>query len=162
MAPAGFLRVLSSLSIPAAHQVAWCDSSNGGGGNEKRAEQESSESPKVGTFYNFPAEQKFNPKVPYPLWDRDWDGRAGSAADKAKSSSKRRSRKGVTRHVILVRHGQYDETHKEDSKRILTTLGREQAKFTGRRLAEIVKRGGHTGWLKAVHVSDLARAKEVS
>ena len=49
---------------------------------------------------------------------------------------------GVTRHVILIRHGQYDETHKDDARRILTELGRRQAKRTGERLAELIKEAG--------------------
>eukprot|EP00658_Telonema_sp_P-2_P066723 TRINITY_DN5568_c0_g1_i1.p1 TRINITY_DN5568_c0_g1~~TRINITY_DN5568_c0_g1_i1.p1 ORF type:complete len:384 (+),score=72.68 TRINITY_DN5568_c0_g1_i1:103-1152(+) len=56
-----------------------------------------------------------------------------------------------TRHIILVRHGQYDETYNKpphchgetprdemyDVKRVLTHLGQEQALATGSRLAEI-------------------------
>ncbi|GMH85792.1 hypothetical protein TrST_g4818 [Triparma strigata] len=107
-------------------------------------------------YYNFPSSQKFNPKLEYPLWDRDWDGRD---SEKAPNRSK-----GVTRHVILVRHGQYDETYKEDEKRILTPLGREQAAATGKRILELMKNvGGVEGGkinVKLVHSSAMARAVE--
>ena len=72
----------------------------------------------------------------------------------------------MTRHIILVRHGQYDETHREDEKRILTSLGREQARATGRKIAGMIKgvgmgEGGRCT-VKAVHSSDMARAKETA
>jgi hypothetical protein len=96
-----------SGSVPGSTNLARCDSS----GDPNRSDD---------VYYNFPSSQKFNPKLEYPLWDRDWDGRD---SEKAPNRSK-----GVTRHVILVRHGQYDETYKEDEKRILTPLGREQVR----------------------------------
>lgn len=40
----------------------------------------------------------------------------------------------ATRHVILVRHGQYEMDHKDRSKKILTQLGRQQASVTAERL----------------------------
>lgn len=72
-------------------------------------------------------------------------------------------KEGVTRHIILVRHGQYDETEKEDDKRILTELGRKQADLTGKRLREMLdganKEFGPCN-IKMVRVSNMARAKE--
>ena len=65
-------------------------------------------------------------------------------------------------HVCL---GQYDESHKEDEKRILTPLGREQADLTGRRIAEMVRgidREFGPCNVKVVRVSDMARAKETA
>eukprot|EP00562_Extubocellulus_spinifer_P016317 CAMPEP_0178560004 /NCGR_PEP_ID=MMETSP0697-20121206/11263_1 /TAXON_ID=265572 /ORGANISM="Extubocellulus spinifer, Strain CCMP396" /LENGTH=434 /DNA_ID=CAMNT_0020193247 /DNA_START=224 /DNA_END=1529 /DNA_ORIENTATION=- len=116
----------------------------------------------------FPARQLFHPKLEWPLWNYNWDGRrlppTGDAdADKERDRAIRKN--GVTRHIILVRHGQYDETHKEDEKRILTPLGREQADITGRRIAEMV-RGFNEEFgpcnVKVVRVSDMARAKETA
>mmetsp|Transcript_29982 Transcript_29982/g.59550 ORF Transcript_29982/g.59550 Transcript_29982/m.59550 type:complete len:385 (+) Transcript_29982:181-1335(+) len=120
--------------------VALCESPPAGGAAEEAK------------YYNFPASQKFTYPVEPPLWDRNWDGL------KDRSVSRK---KGVTRHVILVRHGQYDETHKDDARRILTELGRRQAKKTGERLAELIKAAG-PGSLKvrALRSSDMARAKE--
>ncbi len=93
------------------------------------------------------------PVIPYPGWDSNWDLRGPPE----QTAPKRRP--GPSRHIILIRHGQYDETHKEDHLRILTPLGRQQAEATGRRLAELVAAGVR---IKAIHVSDMARAKETA
>jgi serine/threonine-protein phosphatase PGAM5 len=83
---------------------------------------------------------------------------------------KARGMPGKTRHIILVRHGQYDETSHKDEKRKLTPLGRLQATKTGQRLAEIVK--GSTQFensrfhgpckVAAIRVSNMTRAKETA
>eukprot|EP00581_Thalassiosira_minuscula_P008958 CAMPEP_0183707838 /NCGR_PEP_ID=MMETSP0737-20130205/4281_1 /TAXON_ID=385413 /ORGANISM="Thalassiosira miniscula, Strain CCMP1093" /LENGTH=506 /DNA_ID=CAMNT_0025935569 /DNA_START=10 /DNA_END=1530 /DNA_ORIENTATION=- len=121
----------------------------------------------------FPRRQLWRPKLEYPLWDNDWDGRRPPSIDMEKNESgmteaqrDRSIRKnGVTRHIILIRHGQYDETHREDSKRLLTPLGREQAALTGKRLGQLV-RGVNEEFgpcrVRVVRVSDLARAKETA
>ena len=122
-----------------------------------------------GDFHKlFPKRQLFQPRVEYPLWDEDWDGRHPKSTGDAEEDRKRaRSirKEGVTRHIILVRHGQYDETEKEDSKRLLTPLGREQAHLTGLRLRQMLE--GATKefgpcHIKVVRVSNLARAKETA
>jgi len=116
----------------------------------------------------FPLRQLWKPKLPYPLWDANWDGnKPGSTGDKRKDHENNRyiRKNGVTRHIILIRHGQYDETHRDDEKRILTPLGREQAELTGKRLAEMIagidKQFGPCG-VKTIRVSDMARAKETA
>lgn len=43
----------------------------------------------------------------------------------------------ASRHLILIRHGQYNLDGKDDSERYLTDLGRSQASMTGVRLAEL-------------------------
>jgi hypothetical protein len=63
----------------------------------------------------FPRRQLWHPKVPYPLWDRNWDGQeppstGNKETDRAKMKHARKH--GVTRHIILVRHGQYHEDEK--------------------------------------------------
>jgi serine/threonine-protein phosphatase PGAM5 len=78
--------------------------------------------------------------------------------------------KGTTRHIILVRHGQYDETSQDDKLRILTDLGRRQAEQTGRRLAQIAKgsqqfkddKFNGPCSIKSIRVSDMTRAKETA
>lgn len=63
----------------------------------------------------FPKRQLWTPKVEYPLWDTNWDGKMPpSTGDKEKDKKRQRyvRANGVTRHIILIRHGQYDETHK--------------------------------------------------
>jgi serine/threonine-protein phosphatase PGAM5 len=118
-------------------------------------------------YYNFPASEKFTPKLPYPLTDGNWDGK-----DDEMKAARILGKKfnvpvpSVTRHVILVRHGQYDETHREDELRLLTPLGRRQAELTGARLAHMIgsDKESHNGCVKVkvVHVSDMARAKETA
>lgn len=75
-----------------------------------------------GLFHGlFPRRQLWRPHVEYPLWHADWDGRQPlpvESDDKEESARltaqrDRQIRKnGVTKHIILIRHGQYDETHK--------------------------------------------------
>jgi serine/threonine-protein phosphatase PGAM5 len=125
---------------------------------------------KEGDFHKlFPRRQLWNPKVEYPLWDADWDGQEPISTGN-KDEDRRRKRlvrkKGVTRHIILVRHGQYNEQEKEDENRKLTPLGREQADYTGRRLKEMIEGVEGTGFtgcnVKVVRVSNMARAKETA
>lgn len=63
----------------------------------------------------------------------------------------------ATRHIILIRHGQYDETYKEDELRTLTPLGRAQALKTGERLREIFAESESPIRLRC---STMTRAKE--
>jgi serine/threonine-protein phosphatase PGAM5 len=88
--------------------------------------------------------QLYKPQVPYPAWDYNWDGRMtddtsleGHRSGKEDEMADRNNHK--TRHIILVRHGQYDETYQDDSVRKLTELGRIQARKTGQRLAELAR-----------------------
>lgn len=116
----------------------------------------------------FPLRQLYKPKVEYPLWDSDWDNRKPvSTGDKKQDYDRMKHIRnhGVTRHIILIRHGQYDETYKEDEKRLLTPLGRQQAELTGKRLAEMI-RGFNKEFgscnVTTLRVSDLTRAKETA
>ena len=73
-----------------------------------------------GSFHGlFPRRQLWRPHLEYPLWHADWDGRQPlpvESDDKDESvrltaQRDRQIRKnGVTKHIILIRHGQYDET----------------------------------------------------
>lgn len=69
-----------------------------------------------GDFHGlFPKRQLWVPRLEFPLWDKDWDGRHPSSTGDPEEDHRmqRQMRKmGVTRHIILVRHGQYDETYK--------------------------------------------------
>ena len=60
----------------------------------------------------FPTRQLFHPTMEYPLWNYNWDGRRpapssppDAAADKKRDRHIRKT--GITRHVILVRHGTF-------------------------------------------------------
>eukprot|EP01082_Thalassiosira_pseudonana_P004867 g3956.t1 g3956 contig15:10972-12775(-) len=170
------------------------DASDGKGGMWGEAEDD-------GLYHGlFPRRQLWRPRLEYPLWDSNWDGRQppsivanlddDDAANASTSSNvanakdgnatttttthkqltqaqrDRHIRKnGITKHIILIRHGQYDETHPEDHKRLLTPLGRHQAALTGQRLGALI-RGVNEEFgpcnVKVVRVSDLARAKETA
>ena len=67
------------------------------------------------------------PPKPYPEWDPNWDFREPTDDDAMKKHAARRL--GAHRHIILVRHGQYDEEDDDDA-RILTPLGRQQVRQT--------------------------------
>mmetsp|Transcript_44327 Transcript_44327/g.106783 ORF Transcript_44327/g.106783 Transcript_44327/m.106783 type:complete len:326 (+) Transcript_44327:53-1030(+) len=122
-----------------------------------------------GDFHNlFPRRQLWQPKQEYPWWDKDWDGKspARTGDDEADRKQMRKLRKeGVTRHIILVRHGQYDETERDDAKRTLTEVGRQQADYTGKRLREMLD-GVNEEFgpcnIKVVRVSNMTRAKETA
>jgi serine/threonine-protein phosphatase PGAM5 len=111
------------------------------------------------------------PKFPYPAWDYNWDGRmTPSTSLESHRKGLARNVRGKTRHIILVRHGQYDESSKDDEHRKLTPLGRLQATKTGQRLAEWTK--GSSNFddpsfhgpcpIKAIRVSNMTRAKETA
>ena len=81
-------------------------------------------------------------------WDFNWDKRnpedvvrkpaSSSPEDMAAYKEKLAAATPTAkRMLILVRHGQYVMTGSQDSERMLTALGREQADITGKRLAEI-------------------------
>jgi serine/threonine-protein phosphatase PGAM5 len=138
--------------------------------HEKKKDEDDTDA----TFQGCLKRQICIPKIQYPAWDYNWDGHMTSVSTPERVATPEGLREskaaGKTRHIILVRHGQYDETHKEDGKRILTPLGRRQAIKTGQRLA-ILARGGMGGMderfdapckIKAIHQSDMARAKETA
>ena len=110
----------------------------------------------------YPSRMIHTPKIPYPLWDEDWDGK--QVKDVTSKEKREIRKKGVTRHVILVRHGQYVED-KDPDKKVLTPLGKEQAEATGVRLAEMLK-GINEDFdscnIKIVRVSNMIRARETA
>jgi serine/threonine-protein phosphatase PGAM5 len=55
-----------------------------------------------------------------------------------KKQNDEKKKKVVSHHIILIRHGQYEQNNGDsDEKRVLTPLGREQARLTGKRLKEL-------------------------
>ncbi|XP_034398367.1 serine/threonine-protein phosphatase PGAM5, mitochondrial isoform X4 [Cyclopterus lumpus] len=80
-------------------------------------------------------------------WDFNWDKRDPSALTNGKktnapaaedpSSEQDNSKPKATRNILLIRHSQYNLSGTIDKERILTPLGREQAEFTGERLAAL-------------------------
>ncbi len=90
-----------------------------GVGEKVKEREEEEEGP---LFYDlFPERQLWKPTVEYPLWDEDWDGRKmKGTGDETKDLEMKRSvrKNGVTKHIILIRHGQYDEKHKVKKSRL--------------------------------------------
>ncbi|RUS85620.1 hypothetical protein EGW08_006632 [Elysia chlorotica] len=85
---------------------------------------------------------------PTVKWNSNWDRReptslvkplkGGSDADRVSYQQKIESQTPKTsRHLILIRHGQYFDNATADKERFLTTLGRSQAEMTGKRLKEL-------------------------
>lgn len=85
--------------------------------------------------------------APSVEWDANWDHRAmtsivkppkDASPEKENAYNEKLEKKPkATRHIILIRHGQYNLNGAKDPDRILTDLGRQQAKITGERLAEL-------------------------
>ncbi|XP_015431946.1 PREDICTED: serine/threonine-protein phosphatase Pgam5, mitochondrial-like [Dufourea novaeangliae] len=86
-----------------------------------------------------------NPSV---KWDHNWDRRDPKSLVKPmkintendeniynKELSLKKAK--ASRHIILIRHGQYNLSGKTDFERTLTELGRKQAETTGKRLQEL-------------------------
>ncbi|ETN58734.1 serine/threonine-protein phosphatase PGAM5, mitochondrial [Anopheles darlingi] len=82
-------------------------------------------------------------------WDFNWDHREPSSlvkplkesnnpdADKDYKNAMEKKKGRATRHLILVRHGQYNLEGETDAECILTELGRKQASATGERLKSL-------------------------
>jgi len=68
----------------------------------------------------------------HPKWDRNWDLREPGEDER---------RRGIfptaTRHLLLIRHGQYNLQGTNDKERSLTDLGKQQAAVTAARLATL-------------------------
>ncbi|PSN51355.1 Serine/threonine-protein phosphatase Pgam5 [Blattella germanica] len=103
-------------------------------------------------YYSFHGEKRqayaswttnHNPSV---QWDSNWDRRDpsclvdprknGTDENKYNEALKKAKPKAV-RHLLLIRHGQYNLSGRIDEERKLTDLGRKQAHFTGLRLQEL-------------------------
>lgn len=90
---------------------------------------------------------------PYqPVWDDNWDKRELTLKQKEDGAAK----PTATRHIILIRHGQYNLDGETDEKRVLTPLGKEQAHLTALRLKEL-----DIG-ISTIYESTMTRAKETS
>ncbi|XP_031781018.1 phosphoglycerate mutase family member 5 isoform X2 [Nasonia vitripennis] len=96
--------------------------------------------------------------LPLSKWNHNWDRqdvRSGSKVDKEKLQNSQYTIK-ASRHIILIRHGQYNTQGKSDNERNLTNLGKLQAEVTGMRLAELSFR------YTTIVRSTMTRARETS
>jgi len=76
----------------------------------------------------------------WPKWDWDWDKRdhlRKKRSDENNNDVSKNQKITATRHLILIRHGQYNLDGQSDEERYLTDLGKSQASMTGQRLAEL-------------------------
>jgi serine/threonine-protein phosphatase PGAM5 len=119
-------------------------------------------------------------KHDYPAWDYDWDGlheqwttrQNNNKKQKNQALSGRGSSSATTRHILLVRHGQYEQQYDNDAQQVLTSLGRRQAAYTGERLAQMMQVHDTTPLpptspsvtcrLVGLHVSGMKRAQETA
>ncbi|XP_039959498.1 serine/threonine-protein phosphatase Pgam5, mitochondrial isoform X1 [Bactrocera neohumeralis] len=101
------------------------------------------------------------------LWDTNWDFRepkscvrpvknASPQEENRYNNELEKMRVKATRHIVLIRHGQYLDNGKHDKDHHLTELGKLQAKYTGQRLHELGIK-----WDKII-VSTMTRAQETS
>ncbi|GFN84795.1 serine/threonine-protein phosphatase pgam5, mitochondrial [Plakobranchus ocellatus] len=85
---------------------------------------------------------------PNVKWNSNWDRREPESLVRPLKSSKESRVKDhqekienqtptASRHLILIRHGQYFDNANVDKERFLTSLGRTQAELTGERLKEL-------------------------
>uniref|UniRef100_A0AAY5KZW0 Serine/threonine-protein phosphatase PGAM5, mitochondrial n=1 Tax=Esox lucius TaxID=8010 RepID=A0AAY5KZW0_ESOLU len=79
-------------------------------------------------------------------WDFNWDKRDPSTlqtngkkenTSEDPSTEQENGKPKATRHILLIRHSQYNLSGNGDHERVLTHLGREQAELTGQRLAAL-------------------------
>ncbi|XP_044740364.1 serine/threonine-protein phosphatase Pgam5, mitochondrial isoform X2 [Chrysoperla carnea] len=83
-------------------------------------------------------------------WDLNWDHREPEAlfkplknathspeAENKINEQIEKYKAKFTRHIFLIRHGQYNLEGKTDQERALTELGKKQAAYTGQRLKEL-------------------------
>ncbi|KAI3389632.1 hypothetical protein SNEBB_001346 [Seison nebaliae] len=113
--------------------------------------------------------KRFVEKGPTIKWNRHWDqeslisdeelesGDCKHLLDHPKSEkSKSRRRCRGTKHIFLIRHGQYNLEGLTDEEKYLTKLGRLQAEFCGKRLKEILENLK----IDSFFVSTMTRANE--
>lgn len=77
--------------------------------------------------------------TPQKKWDSNWDHRDPKTiyAKMEKTPTDKCEIPSKSRHLYLVRHGQYQINEKREEDKKLTELGRKQAALTGQRLKEL-------------------------
>lgn len=103
-------------------------------------------------------------KIEYK-WNNNWDHRSPKASAKARRKEGGGAREEdpvpvptASRHLILIRHGQYEIWHEKSELKVLTELGRKQSAITGERLKEL---GGERPYAM-LYYSTMPRATETA
>ena len=129
-----------------------------------------------GFFYDFLSHQnlqKLSDSIDEDLkWDEEWDRYVRVPTERydeikewfippnmdiVKQREKFDSEHDIgTREIVMIRHGQYVTS--EEGFGNLTDLGKQQAKMTGKRLAEILKNRN----VRVIYHSDMPRAKQTA
>ncbi|KAG8035442.1 hypothetical protein G9C98_006888 [Cotesia typhae] len=101
------------------------------------------------TYNNSPKFPGVGELTPSVKWDSNWDRRDPKSlikpnkletifSDENKYNAEIEAHKPrAARHLLLIRHGQYNLNGSTDTQRILTELGRNQADCTGKRLQHL-------------------------
>lgn len=141
----------------------------------------------LGSFYYIKKDKNLlaswtNNYEPSVKWNHNWDRRApaslikplsrsatsltqnleNKATDPAQKSKDdfeiNKKTTKATRHLFLIRHGQYEIKANEPELRVLTKLGQEQAKLTGDRLNELASKIN----ISKMHKSTMIRAVQTA
>lgn len=122
--------------------------------------------------YQFYENRHESPQFTKGVWDTNWDlhepikKTIEESENDVNTTEKKDKLPTATRHVILIRHGQYNTDEETDELRILTEFGRQQAALTGKRLNELdikfdeivistMTRAQETGGLICEHFPDI-------
>lgn len=91
-------------------------------------------------------------------WNFNWDFmQTAYETKKAKLRDIDAKQVFVVRNILLIRHGQYILADEPEGK-VLTELGKEQAKLTGERIKDMIGEAK----LDTIHVSTMVRAQETA
>ena len=85
-------------------------------------------------------------------WDMNWDGFEKDSTGKETKA---------VHHIVLIRHGQYEQGKDDDVDRVLTTTGKKQAVATGKRLRELLD-GEYLSPIDRLYVSTMIRASQTA
>ncbi|KAI0230861.1 Serine/threonine-protein phosphatase PGAM5, mitochondrial [Lamellibrachia satsuma] len=105
----------------------------------------------------------FSPSMP---WDNNWDRmdpkslekppKNKKSVDENNNETEKPTKPTARRHLLLIRHGQYEQEARSDLDRKLTSLGLKQAEVTGQRLKAL-----NLPYTTVIH-SSMTRAQETA
>jgi len=96
------------------------------------------------------------PKAQKKRSKRDANNNEEESEEQKLADQLEKKKSKAVRHLILIRHGQYDMNGESDCDHILTALGREQSAATGKRLKQLGIE------FHSIISSNMSRAKETA